>query len=168
MFQVLDEAHVDLNYGFLRVESLPLEEIFYKRSGLKIACQGIDLQVSSLVQVITSFFPSIYVVEDLYIRVFQDALEQWEDNTESMQWLEIFRPFTAVKNLYVCTGFVRCIAPALQGLVGERVTNVLPALECLYLEELDLSGIVQEAIGQFVATRQLLGHPVAVIYLNKT
>jgi hypothetical protein len=36
------------------------------------------------------------------------------------------------------------------------------------LEELKPSGPVQEAIGQFVAARQLLGHPVAVSRWNVT
>jgi hypothetical protein len=79
-----------------------------------------------------------------------------------MEWLEIFRPFTAVKNLYVIKGLAHHIAPALQDLVGERVTDVLPALESLFFEGLLPSGPVQEAIGRFVAARQLLGRPVAV------
>jgi hypothetical protein len=82
-----------------------------------------------------------------------------------MPWLESFRPFTAVKNLYVFDKLAQHIAPALQELVGERVMDVLPSLESLILEGLTPSGPsepVQEAIGQFVAARRLVGHPVAV------
>jgi hypothetical protein len=59
-----------------------------------------------------------------------------------------------VKNLYFWQITSRIVA-ALQGLVGESVTNVFPALESLLVERLNLSGPVQEAIGQFVAARQL-------------
>ena len=78
--------------------------------------------------------------------------------------LEIFQLFTSVKDLYVSWNFVRCIAFALQDLVDESVIDVpvLPALESVFLEDLQQSRPVQEAIGKFVAARQLLGYPVAV------
>ena len=72
----------------------------------------------------------------------------------------VFQMF--VKNLYVSWNCSECIAFALRDLVGESATEVLPALESLYLEDLRPSGLVKEAIGPFVAARQLLGHPVAV------
>ncbi len=59
------------------------------------------------------------------------------------------------------------IAPALQELIGERVTEVLPALQTLFLEEDHLLGPVQEAIGKFVATRQLAGHPIIVSHWDR-
>ena len=68
----------------------------------------------------------------------------------------------AVKALYVSEEFTPRIAPALQELVGERVTEVLPALKTLFLRDLFLSGPVQDAFDQFVAARELAGHPVSV------
>jgi hypothetical protein len=47
------------------------------------------------------------------------------------------------------------IAPTLQELVGERVIEVLPALQCLFLDKLHPSGTVQEEIVKFVNARQL-------------
>jgi hypothetical protein len=82
--------------------------------------------------------------------------------------LEVFHRFTSVKNLYVCKEFAQCIALALQELVGEIMMEALPALESLFLEELQPSGPVQEAIGQFVAARQLSGHPVAISDWDRT
>jgi hypothetical protein len=73
-----------------------------------------------------------------------------------------------VKNVYVFKAFSQCISSALQDLVGERMTDVLPALESLFLEGFQHSGPVQEAIGQFVAARQLLGHPVDISPWNET
>ena len=50
----------------------------------------------------------------------------------------------------------------LKELVEGRMTEVLPALENIFLEELEPSGPVREGIEQFVATRQVLSHPVTV------
>ena len=90
-------------------------------------------------------------------------LSQWQDDSENMQWLDIFHPFTGVKNLYVVKEISQPIAFILQELVGE---DVLPALESLFLE--DLRPRVKEAIGPFIATRQLLGHPVTVFDWERT
>jgi hypothetical protein len=164
MFKTLNEAHVDLDGYDVQVESLPLTRTSDEKSGLIISCKKLDWPVPSLTQVFTSFFPSIYNVEHLYIHEPRNIPPRWQDDVENMEWLEIFRPFAAVKNLYVCEKFAQFVASSLQGLVGERVIGVLPALEGLFLEELPQSGPVQEAIGHFVAARQLFGHPVAICY----
>jgi hypothetical protein len=57
---------------------------------------------------------------------------------------------------------VTCIAPVLQDLVGERVIEVLPALQNIFLPELLSSGPVLEAIQQFLTARQRSGRPVTV------
>jgi hypothetical protein len=106
---------------------------------LKISCRGLDWQLSSLAQVLTSFIPSIYMVEQLYIHMMIHSSGYFplrlQDDIENMQWPEIFHPFTAVKNLFVCKEFVPCIASTPQDLVWERVAGVLPALERLFLED---------------------------------
>jgi hypothetical protein len=129
---------------------------------LIISSTELDWQLSSLAPVLMSFLPFTHMVEHLYINGPRSLPSQWLDDIEDVQWLDIFYPFTAVKNLYVCEKFAQCIAFALQELVVERVTEVFPALETLFLEELQPSGPVQEAIGKFVTARELLGHPVAV------
>jgi hypothetical protein len=165
-FQALNEAHVVTGYYGVQVDSLPPTQNFDKKSGLGISCEEYDWQLSNLAQFFTSLFPSVYVVEHLYIYRPRNVSSQWQNDMENMQWLEILHPFTAVKKFYVCKEFAQCIAPALQELVGERVTNVLPALENLFLEELEPSGPVQEALGHFIAARQLLGRPVGVSHWN--
>ena len=139
-----------------------------EKSGLRISCRRLDWQLSSLAQVLTSFFPSIDAVERLYIYEPQYLPSKWKDDIENVQWLEIFRQFTSVKNLYICKEFTQCIALALQELVGERVADALPALEILWLEELQPSGPVHEGIERFLAARRLLSHPVAVSHWSGT
>jgi hypothetical protein len=131
---------------------------------LGIPCMESDLQLSSLSQVCSSSFlqPLIPAVEHLYILEYRFSGLQWQDNIESSQWLEFFHPFTAVKALYISREFLPRIAPALQDFVGERVTEVLPALQTVFLEEILPSGPVQEAIGRFVTARQLANYPTVV------
>jgi hypothetical protein len=78
--------------------------------------------------------------------------------------LELFRPFTTVKNLYLTREIVPRIAPTLQELVGERVTEVLPNLQNIFLEDLQESESVQgpESMRQFIAARQLSSRPMAI------
>ena len=86
----------------------------------------------------------------------------WQDDIENSQWMELLHSFTAVKGLYIYQYFAPLIAPALQELVGEGVTEVLPALRTFFLEKTLPSRPVQEGIRQFVAARQLAGHPITV------
>ena len=159
-FLALNEAHVDFDDSGVQVVPLPLLD---EKPRLRISFRELDWQLSSLAQVFTSFFPSIDMVKHLYIHRPRNLPLQWQDDIENWQWLEILAPFTAVKELYVCKEFAKRIAFALQELVGRRVMDVLPALGCLSLEELQLSEPVQEAIVQFVAARRLFGRPVAVL-----
>ena len=78
------------------------------------------------------------------------------------QWLDLFRVFSAAKNLYLSEGLAMCVAPALRELVGEGVTEVLPALQNLFIVNFESSGLIKEAIGDFVAAREHSGHPVTV------
>jgi hypothetical protein len=126
-----------------------------------ILCEKSDWQVSSLEQVCTSCLPALSTLEDLYITGNPYWRANWQDNIESTLWLELFQPFTGVKNLYLSEELVPPIMPSLQELVGERTTEVLPTLENIFLEGLETSGPVQKAIQQFVATRQA-SHPIAV------
>ena len=128
-----------------------------------ISCRGPDWQVSYLEQVCTSCLPPSSKLEDLYIHKEQyQQLDYWKDNIENGLWLELLRPFTAVKNLYLSEEFATRIAPALQELLGHRTTDVLPALQNIFLEGLESLGPAQEGIRQLVAARQVASRPIAV------
>jgi hypothetical protein len=131
---------------------------------LEILCRQSDWQLSSLAQVCRSSFPQalISAVEHLYILERPRTQPDWQDDIESSQWLELLHPFAAVKGLYISENCTPVIAPTLQELVGERATEVLPALQTLYLEEPLPSKPDQEAIGRFIAARRLSSHPVVV------
>jgi hypothetical protein len=131
---------------------------------LGISCGQSDWQLSSLAQVCTSSFPQalIPMLEHLYILEDEFPRPRWQDDLENDQWLELFRPFTTVKNLYLSREFIPRLVPTLQELIGERVTKVLPNLQSIFLEDLEESGFVPEAMLQFIAARQLSSRPIAI------
>jgi hypothetical protein len=164
-FKAHGEAHVffrDRNVSVTLPQSEP-EICDGKFLQLEISCRQSDWQLSYLTQACSLSFPRAFIpaVEHLYIRSGSWPLH-WQDDIENSQWLEFLHPFTAVKRLYIPREFTRFIVPALQELVGERVTEVLPSLQTLFLEETHPSGLVRQTIGNFVAARQLANYPIAV------
>ena len=128
---------------------------------INIPCREPDWQLSSIEQVCNSL-PPFSLVEDLYIgRLYPEPV--WKDGAiEDALWLDLFLPFITAKNLYLSKKYAPGIAAALQELVGSRITDMLPSLQNIFMEGLEPSGSFQENIGQFLATRQLLGHPITI------
>jgi hypothetical protein len=158
-----DEVHVAI-HDFSVFVTLSSPTHGFEEPDVKIVCIGSDGRLSSLAaQVCSSFSPSLSMVESLYIYQHQYSEPKWQDDgIENTTWLELFRPFTILKNLYLCKLFAPRVAPSLQVLVEENMRQVLPVLQDVALEGLQPSGPVQEGIAQFVAARRLAGHPIAV------
>ena len=76
--------------------------------------------------------------------------------------LQLLHSFATVKNLYLSEQFARRIGPALQELTEGRTTEVLPALQKIFLEGLESLGPVQEGIAKFVAARQVASRTIEV------
>jgi len=158
-----NEAHVA--FDNLSVH-LTLPWIFEK--GLRIIYEVVDGQVLSAAQVCISSLSQAFcaTVEHLYI-CDNYACWQGDIQVENNHWIELLRPFTSVKSLYLSQVIVPRIAHALQELIKERVVGALPALKTLFLEDTNLSGPVQKAIGSFVSGRQFSSHPVAVSHWER-
>jgi hypothetical protein len=163
MSRSLEEAHVTLDDGIAGVTFLSRTPV-YRRINVKTLCTGLDSdgQVSSLEQVCTLCLPRLSTLEALYIYKRPNSQLDLKDKIENGLWLELLYLFSAVKNLYVSEEVASPIAPVLQELAVGRTTEVLPALQNIFLEGLDSSGPVEEGIGQFVAARQVAGHPIAI------
>jgi hypothetical protein len=67
--------------------------------------------------------------------------------------LDILRRFIAVNELHLSKTFASRIAPALQTLGGERVTEVLHSLQNIFLEGTPISGGIQHFFALFVTHR---------------
>ena len=135
---------------------------------MRIPCIELDWQVSSMEQVCTSCLPALSALEGLYIYENRYRPPVWKDNIENTLLLELLRPFTGVKNLYLSKKFASLIIPALQELTGGRMTGVLPTLQNIFLEEHQLSGTIQAGIQQFAAMRQVTSQPIAVSRWNNS
>ena len=161
--RALDEAHVQFNDSLACVGhrygiGTPL---------IAISCREPDWQLSSIEQVCNSSLHPISTADVLYIEHRYSQLVWKNDAIENTLWLQLLLPFTAVKDLYVFKEFGPGIAAALQGLVGARITEVLPSLQNIFMEGLKPSGPLQENLGRFVAARLLSDHPIAISVWDK-
>jgi hypothetical protein len=166
-FTVLDQARVSFYEQFITVELFQQTGANSARIELSISCRKLDWQLSSLVQVCNSTLPTFSTLEHLSLHAYiyyGPALVPEQDGIENTQWLDVLRPFINVKDLQLSETVAPCVAPALQELTGERVTEVLPTLQNLFVHDLDASRPVEKGIRQFVAARQFSGHPVAIHY----
>ena len=128
-------------------------------------------QLSSVAQFCNSSIPRDLIsgVECLYIAEGDSHYSDFEEDAiedSPVQWVELLRPFTAVKRLYISLEFTPHLVLALQELVRERVTEVLPTLETLFLEEPQELGPEQDGIEQFVAARRLVDQCVTLSHWN--
>jgi hypothetical protein len=146
----------------MTLSNFPTRQAGHPGLNLKILCEASDWQLSSLTQVCDSPFLSFFNLERLEICEGSYSRPHWQEDVENIQWLELLHPFTTVKRLSLSEEFTPRVVPALVELSGERIMDVLPALQSIFLPETSLSGPVKEAFAQFLTARQLSGHPVAV------
>ena len=158
-----DEAHVQFNHYITGVV-LPAQS---RALHIKILSTGRDRQFSFIKQFCNASLHPLSTVEDLYIEDGNLQLVWKNDVIETTLWLQLLLPFTAVKNLYLSKEFAPGIVAALRDLVGGTTAGVLPSLQNIFVERPEPSGPLPEKIGQFVATRQLSGRPVAISFWDK-
>ena len=146
---------------------ITLPRTFDKQFQLAISCTQPDWLVLSMAQVCNSTLPPFSTLQHLCISDRGSTQQRWHDDIENSEWLQLLQPFTAVKNLYLAEEYAPHIVPALQEVVGERVAEVLPALESLFLEDSYQLGPVWEAVEQLVAVRRLSNHPMVISFWNR-
>jgi hypothetical protein len=149
----------------LRISSLSIHLDLQEphSSSMGVSYDGIDWQISSLALLCGQVSHLFSLVERLDLPPASPP----RSIRGSTQFLEFFRPFTATRSLYVPESLGPIIASALQELIGERATEVLPNLRDIFLERSAETGSIQEAIQPFVDARRLSGRPVAVHYLEE-
>ena len=167
IFMIIHTAHVEFNIWGVEVTLWGQDEMNDNDAellDLHIACKPLDWQLSAVAQVLNSLMSSLPTLQSLEIAVDRD---DWQGEIEVTQWQEFFRPFTYVKEMtLVREDSVRLVAPVLQELARERPTELSPTLQTLFLPTYSWrsSELLKEAIEQFIATRQLHGHPVTIDY----
>ena len=162
-FRALDQAEVVFRQGSVEITLSPqIKTVDRTVLMFTISCRALDWQLSSLAQVCSSFLTPFTNLEHLHIREFRNWRPLGQDDMDNNQWLELLHPFASVKNLYLSKELAIRIAPALQDLAADGVTDVLPALQNVLLNMPEQFGPVQKAFTQFAIARRLSGHPVAV------
>ena len=66
---------------------------------LRISCEHLDWQLSSITQICEQLSPFTFRVEDLRLKKIQQPSGQ--DGTDREQWLKLIRPFRGAKDFYV-------------------------------------------------------------------
>ena len=162
-FKVLDQAALNFHNRTVMVNLLSQEETV-KRTIIRVQCNCGPSEGSflALAHARSSFSSLISSLKCLNLT--ED--EYWplclQDGMDNAYWLQLLRPFTAVRHLFLSGEPGLWVARALHGLTWEVVVEVCPALQSVFLEGLQPSEDVVEAIGPFIVRRQLSGHPVTV------
>ncbi|KAI9436097.1 hypothetical protein F5148DRAFT_1380334 [Russula earlei] len=141
-----------------------LRQSSYEFSELKleIRCRELDWQLGSLDQVRSSIFSFLTALLHLDI-VGHVPKPHWKGgDMDTTEWLELLDLFTSVEDLRLSDQIAQGVCQALEELTGERVTEVLPALQNIFLKGLEPLESVPKYIEGFVAARKISGHPVAV------
>ncbi|KAF8495449.1 hypothetical protein F5888DRAFT_1710920 [Russula emetica] len=144
MFKTLDEARVGFCGGAVRL-TLSSPTFGFEMLEIQFSCEESDGHLSTLALlalVWTSFSPLLSMLDNLFIYEVERRQLLWQGYIGNTRWLELLRPFTAVKSLYVSKEFVPGITAALQELFWETIIPVLPTLQNLFLEGLQRSGPV--------------------------
>jgi hypothetical protein len=156
--QELDKARVKLDNPEVWIDFSSSDLSAFR---LGISSNEPERHFPCLVQFFGLPFNPLPTLESLYIVAYPYLQQYRWDRVENAQWLELLRPFVAVKNLHLFKEVTLRIAPALKELVGERATEVFPTLQNVFLEPLPTQPVYSAMI-QFGAARQLSGHPIHI------
>ena len=155
-FDALDEAHVIFCNTAVQLKLPSWTSGNDGQLDVEIPRASLHAQLSSVVQICTSFLPPISSVASLYI---YQTEKRCEDDVENTQWLELLRSFTTMKNLYLCKRSAPRISTVLQEVVTTgRMLEVLPTLQNIFLQDFPPSGLVQEGVGLFATARRIFCH----------
>ena len=124
-----------------------------------IVCEGIDWQVSHLTQALIqlSAIPSNMV--HFTIESDFNPNRPIPEDMDDIEWQQLLSLFSSVRTLFVSDQFARHISRALE-VIADRMmtTEVLPALDLLYLEGQSVS-----SVDKFIAARSDSGRPVTIV-----
>jgi hypothetical protein len=160
-FQAPDEARVTFSDDHITT-TLSFPAPGYGRLVLGILCDESAGQLSSLIHLCRPLMPTFAIVERLFLSQYGNCWRQrWKHGIQHSHWLQLLHLFPDAKDLYISSEITTYIVPVLKKLVGERTTEVLPALRNIFFHEYEeLSG--PTSIEDFIATRELSGHPIAI------
>ena len=130
--------------------------------GVKISCEQLDWQLSSICQICDHFRLFISRIEDLSIDTTSSS--SVPDDMDSEQWVRLVLAFSSAKDFRLAGELATDILGAL-GPADEEHKPVPPALRNLHIEEsMTIFGPFLDSVKSFIAQRRLSGHPVKLYY----
>ena len=125
---------------------------------LKFLCDT-DGPRPSLVEVCNTSFLPLSNIENFHISA-QHSYRGSASELNATQWVEVIRHFSSAKSLYLgSTDFIAPVAFALEHVIEQGMTDVLPAIQELTVSTVSSRSLpeepVREAIEQFVTARGL-------------
>ena len=128
---------------------------------VRVVCEGTDWQISQITHALGRISPLLSDMVRftiLGVRMKSDPEEVIELVTDNILWLQLLRLFPSVQTLLVFSQFAGHVSRALEDIAGVMVTEVLPTLDLLCLQDQPMS-----SVDKFIAVRQDSGHPVTCI-----
>ena len=123
----------------------------YGRSYIEVSCKDLDWQVSSLAQICDHTSPLLCGVEQLGIRA-EPLSPNGGSDMDTVQWLELFNPFSGVKVLRMASTLGPTVASALQQVNGELSFGALPALRHIQLGKTQTFTSVEQFVAMYKAS----------------
>jgi hypothetical protein len=139
-------------------ESNFLFEIMYTES---------DWLLSAIAEACQSSLPPLSTLESLNIEDDPHSPPRWKDDMAGTEWRDLLNPFVSVTELFLTRDIALRVGHVLQNLSMEEATEVLPEIQDIYLKGVEPFGPAQDAIGKFVAARQLAGHLVELYNMEE-
>ncbi|KAI9437232.1 hypothetical protein H4582DRAFT_2077629 [Lactarius indigo] len=147
--------HADVTFvnDWVSFKMYPCPESHPNRNRVHVLtfCQGIERQVSQMIQVFSQR-------SAMLSRVVHFKLSRFRTNASRHEWVLLLRLFSAARTLYVAQEFAGRFARVLESIAGEMVAEVLPVLDLIYLENQQVS-----ALERFLEARQLSGQPITIV-----
>ena len=130
-----------------------------------ITFEGVQWRFSDIVQALGRFSVAATLSNVVHLKLEakpRGSLNNFHqllvEDMGDAEWLRLLHPFSSVQTLHVSQRLAGYVALALEDIAEEMVTEVLPSLDLIYLEDQQAS-----SIDKFVAARRLSGHPVTVV-----
>ena len=125
--------------------------------------EGLYFQVTGMTLMLSQTSAILSNVVDLDIESESSRKYGEDDRLDNIRWLELFRPFIAVKTVCISFQFAEGVARAFKEMSVEMATQVLPALKSLHLK----GPFITETVEKLSDTFRACGRPLVITNAEK-
>ena len=128
--------------------------------GIRVDCEHLDWQISSIIQILNVLSPLFSTMVDLSLDYRSHTLpSDWHDQADYSQWRELLGLFRNVETLRVHDGLVRDVSHCLES-DGEPASEILPELKTLVCP---IGSRDEKTFSRFVHDRDVAGLPIDLV-----